>query len=71
MDSIQNLAKISKLGYAAPLWHLNQNDIDTLNAALITDRHIVAINVFEKNHVFLTGMAKNTHREGVRCPASS
>lgn len=57
-NSILNLANMSKISYAASLWNLNQDDIESLNSALIANRHVIAVNIFESNHVFLTGMLK-------------
>ena len=48
-NSVEYSVQVSKLGYITPLWHLNRKEIRSLNTALLANRNIVAINVYEGN----------------------
>ncbi len=57
-QSIETLANISELGYSSLVWSANEQPLHILNTAMLGDRNVVAINIYEDEN-FLSGLAKD------------
>lgn len=58
-ETISNLKEISRLSYALPMWHMGKVEIEYLNRALLTNRNIVAVNIFNESWQFKESLKKD------------
>ncbi|OQA34637.1 MAG: Sensor protein ZraS [Betaproteobacteria bacterium ADurb.Bin341] len=57
-QSIETLANISELGYSSLVWSANEQPLYILNTAMLGDRNVVAINIYEDEN-FLSSLSKD------------
>jgi len=57
-QSVETLANISELGYSTLVWSANEQPLYILNTAMLGDRNVVAINIYEDEN-FLSSLAKD------------
>ena len=58
-ETILNLREVSRLSYAIPMWQMGKTEITYLNRALLTNRNIVAVNIYDESWKFKEGMQKD------------
>ncbi len=58
-ETISNLREISRLSYALPMWQMGKKEITYLNRALLTNRNIVAVNIYDESWKFLESLEKD------------
>lgn len=58
-DTISNVREISRLAYAVPMWQMGKREIAYLNRAVLTNRNIVAVNIFDESGKFMAGLKKD------------
>ena len=60
-DTLSNIREISKLSYSLPLWQMSKTEIAYLNRAILTNKNIVAVNIYDESFSFMEGMKKDLH----------
>ncbi len=58
-DTITNLREVARLAYAVPMWQMGETEIAYLNHAILTNKNIVAVNIYDESGKFLSGLHKD------------
>ncbi len=58
-DRVSNLGEIGRLAYSTPMWQMGRTEIAYVNRAVLTNRNIVAVNVYDESGRFLDGLSKD------------
>ncbi len=56
--AIRNLSHVARLAYSAPQWTLNMSELHALNRAILANKTVVAVNLYDGN-VFLVGLTRD------------
>ncbi len=59
IETINNLREVASLAYAIPLWQMGETEIAYLNRAILTNKNIVAVNIYDDSGKFLEGLQKD------------
>ncbi len=57
-ESMVSLREISRLSYALPLWYMSKMEIRYLNRALLANKHVMAINVYDDSSRFIASASR-------------
>lgn len=58
-QTVNNLREVARLAYAVPMWQMGETEITYLNQAILTNRNIVAVNIYDESGKFLEGLQKD------------
>jgi hypothetical protein len=58
-DTVSNLGEMGRLAYANPMWQMARTEIAYINRALLTNRDIVAVNIYDESGRFVDSLRKN------------
>lgn len=58
-DVVSNLGEIGRLAYAVPMWQMAKTEIAYINRAVLTNRNIVAVNIYDESGRFVDSLRKN------------
>jgi len=58
-DTVSNLGEMGRLAYANPMWQMARTEIAYINRALLTNRDIVAVNIYDESGRFVDSLGKN------------
>jgi len=58
-DAVSNLGEIGRLAYAVPMWQMAKTEIAYINRAVLTNRNIVAVNIYDESGRFVDSLRKN------------